>query len=258
MNDASSDLSVELVQHVATVRIHRAPNNFFDTDLIGALADTFEELSQDAQCRAIVLCSEGKHFCAGANFQGGNRKPRYDADRVHTYDQAQRLFEQPLPVVAAIQGAAIGGGLGLALAADFRIGSSRARFSANFAAIGFHHGFGLTETLPAVTGQQRALEMLMTGRNVGAEEAMNIGLLDRLVPESEIGSAAIEFATEIASAAPLAVRAIRATMRGDLADRVKAAMAREKVEQQILSETQDWTEGVKAAAERRRPNFVGC
>ena len=87
-----------------------------------------------------------------------------------------RLFANPTPVVAAIQGAAVGGGLGLALMADFRVASPEARFSANFARLGFHHGFGLTVTLPRLVGQQRAAEMLYTGQRVKSDEALRIGL----------------------------------------------------------------------------------
>jgi enoyl-CoA hydratase/carnithine racemase len=176
---------------------------------------------------------------------------------VHLYDVAIRLFEQPLPIVAAVQGAAIGGGLGLALAAEFRVACPEARFSANFARLGFHQGFGLSVTLPAVIGQQRALEMLYTGERIDGEEAARVGLCDRLVPLPEVRSAAVALAGEIAASAPLAVRSIRATMRGPLAAEVRAALEREKAEQDRLRVTADWLEGVRASAERRTPVFLG-
>jgi enoyl-CoA hydratase/carnithine racemase len=158
-------------------------------------------------------------------------------------------------VIAAVQGAAVGGGLGLACAADFRVATPRSRFSANFARIGLHHGFALSVTLPAIIGQQRAAELLYTGKRIGGEEALSIGLADRLT--ENLPGAAHELAVEIAEAAPLAVRAIRATTRDGLADRVRAAMARELSEQQQLWPTADFAEGVKAAAERRPARFVG-
>src|SRR5713226_1967297 len=137
---------------VATLEIRRPPNNFFDLHLIRSLVQAIEDLAADGECRAVVLCSQGKHFCAGADFRGGERRPLARSVGVNFYDVAAGLFDQPLPVVAAIQGAAIGGGLGLALAADFRVASPEARFSANFARLGFHQGFGLSVTLPAVVG----------------------------------------------------------------------------------------------------------
>jgi 2-(1,2-epoxy-1,2-dihydrophenyl)acetyl-CoA isomerase len=245
---------------VATVELHRPPDNYFDRALIGALADTYHGLDADPGCRAIVLCAEGKHFCAGANLTGRPGRPDGPdsdlADGVGSlYREAIRLFEATTPVVAAVHGAAIGGGLGLACSADFRVGCPEARFAANFARLGFHHGFGLSVTLPAIVGQQRSLELLYTGRRIGGEEAARIGLCDRLVAADQVRAAAHALAAEIAGSAPLAVRSIRATMRGQLAGQVRAATAREGAEQDRLRETADWREGVRAMAERRVPRF---
>ena len=160
-------------------------------------------------------------------------------------------------MVAAVQGAAVGGGLGLACMPDFRVTAPEARFTANFARLGFHHGFGLTVTLPGLVGQQRALELLYTGRRITGEDAAAIGLADKLVPLDQVRSAAHELAAEIAGSAPLAVTSIRQTMRGDLAARIRAATDRELVEQDRLQQTDDWREGVKAMAERRTPDFTG-
>jgi len=135
------------------------------------------------------------------------------------------------PVVAAVHGAAIGGGLGLACSADFRVGCPEARFAANFARLGFHHGFGLTVTLPAIVGQQQSMVLLYTGRRIGGEQAAGIGLCDLLVPADHVRAEAHALAAEIAVSAPLAVRSIRATMRGDLAGRIRAATDREAAEQ---------------------------
>lgn len=253
------DITVESVgDHVSEIEIHRPPNNFFDLALIEQIADACESLAAGNDCRAIVLCSEGKHFCAGANFHGGGRAPTDAADDGrHLYDEAQRLFEQPLPIVAAVQGAAIGGGLGVALAADFRVASPEARFAANFALLGFHQGFALSVTLPALVGQQQAAQLLYTGKRIDGGEAMRIGMVDRLVPAGDLRQEARAFAAELAVAAPLAVRSIRETLRADLAVRTKEAMAREKAEQDRLQHTADWREGVAAVAERRPANFRG-
>jgi 2-(1,2-epoxy-1,2-dihydrophenyl)acetyl-CoA isomerase len=255
------DISVELgVDFVATVEWHRAPNNYFDLAMIRGLADALNYLDSNPACRAVVLCSEGKHFCAGADLVGGRElsdTTQREGDAGHLYDEAVRLFSAKTPLVAAVQGGAIGGGLGLAMTADFRVASPEARFSANFALLGFHHGFGLTATLPAVVGQQRAWEMLYTGRRVPADEALEIGLCDRLAKNDSLRTEAHAFAAEIAASAPLAVRAIRETMRGDLAAMVRAATAREKIEQERLSMTSDFREGVRALAERRTPRFRG-
>ena len=248
-----SDVTVELGDdHVAVVEIHRPPNNFFDVALISNIADAYEEL-QAGPCRAIVLCAEGRHFCAGADLTSGTERTIGEL-----YGQALRLFQAKLPVVAAVAGSAIGGGLGLALASDFRVASPESRFSANFARLGFHHGFGLTVTLPDAVGQQAAASLLYTGRRIGGEEAHAIGLCDRLVATSEaIVSEAKAMATELAAAAPLSVRAIRATMRRGLADRVREATDREQSEQDRLRRTKDFAEGVAASSQRREPDFTG-
>jgi enoyl-CoA hydratase/carnithine racemase len=236
---------------VAVVEFARPPHNYFDAQLIRAIADAYEQLDEDSSCRAIVLCSAGKHFCAGADFAAANPAGG------DLYEQAVRLFAARTPVVAAVQGAAVGGGVGLALSADLRVACPESRFSANFARLGIHHGFGLTVTLPLVVGHQRAIELLYTGARLRGEEAHAIGLCDRLVPAERLRDQAIALAAEIASSAPLAIRSIRQTMRGDLAQRVRLATAHEAEEQAKLFGTADFTEGVLATAERREPRFRG-
>ena len=248
------DVSVEFAGHVALVEIHRPPNNFFDTALIKGIADAYERLDDDVECRAIVLCAEGKHFCAGADFSSPAE------DRLSTndlYAQAIRLFRADKPVVAAVHGSAIGGGLGLALSADFRVAAPSSKFAANFSRLGFHPGFGITATLPRVVGQQKALEWVLTGERLGGEIGYAAGLFDELVAEGEVRPAAIRFAERIAASAPLALNSIRATMRAGLADAVTAATARELEEQTRLQATADFREGVTAAAQRRPPEFTG-
>jgi enoyl-CoA hydratase/carnithine racemase len=250
---ADQAVTVALDGHVATVEIHRPPHNWFDIAVMTELADAVLGLDDEPECRAVVLCSEGKNFCAGADLKGSDL---LDATTT-LYEQAARLFSNRKPVVAAVQGAAVGGGLGLALATDFRVASPETRFTCNFAKLGFHQGFGVSVTLPAVVGQQRALELMYTAVDVRGEEALRIGLADRLVAADELRGAAHAFAEEIAASAPLALLAIRETMRGELAEQVRVATARENREQQRLRTTADFQEGVAAVAERRRPNFTG-
>ncbi|HUJ07021.1 MAG TPA: enoyl-CoA hydratase/isomerase family protein [Streptosporangiaceae bacterium] len=261
MSGAFGDVSASAGEDlVGIAEICRPPDNFFDATLIASLADAYAWLDQEAGARAIVLCSRGKHFCAGADFTGRSAHARQigsSGGAGELYEEALRLFEARLPVIAAVQGAAVGGGLGLACSADFRVASPESRFSANFARIGLHQGFGLSATLPAIIGQQRATDMLYTGRRVGGDEAARIGLADRLVETADLRGAAQEFAAEIAAAGPLAVRAIRTTMRAGLADRARSAMEHELAEQQKLWPTADFAEGVRASSERRPPRFQG-
>src|SRR3954451_15068810 len=227
---AYTDIGIDLAGYVATVEIRRPPNNFFDLSLINQIADALEALDADPQCRAVVLAAQGKSFCAGANFgdgstldKSGQRPGEEMAPISHLYMQAVRLFRSKKPIVGAIQGAAVGGGLGLSMMPDFRVACPETRFVANFTRLGFHPGFGLTETLPAVIGKQNASMMFYTSRRIGGEEAHRMGLADMLVPQDQVRAAAQKFAAEIAENAPLAILATRTTMRAGLADRVKAA-----------------------------------
>lgn len=248
------NLTVSIDDHVATVEIDRPPYNFFSVQLIQSLAETFRMIDADETIRSSVLCSNGKPFCAGADLPSTDEA---DEDPGALYREAVTLFSNRKPVVGAIQGAAIGGGLGLALFPDFRVAAPEARFAANFSRLGFHHGFGLTATLPPIVGQQAALDMLFTGRRINGEEALTLGLCDRLVPLERLRDEATALALEIAHSAPLAVLSIRATMRGDLAQRVAEATEHELVEQTWLRKTDDFAEGVRAMTDRRLPNFVG-
>lgn len=251
------DLSVVVEDGVGLIEIRRPPANYFDESLVGQIVDAARELD-DSDCRAIVLASEGKHFCAGADF-GTNGD--FGADRVSAaerlYRRAAQLFEIRTPIIAAVQGAAVGGGLGLACAADFRVADPSTRFVANFALLGFHQGFGLSVTLPDLVGRQVASDMLLTGRRVGGEEAVHIGLADRLAEPGCQRETAFAWARSLAAAAPLAVRSIRATLRADLRQRVAAALDHELAEQSHLWTTGDAAEGIAASLERRQPVFRG-
>jgi enoyl-CoA hydratase/carnithine racemase len=254
------DVSVLLEEHLAWVEIHRPPHNFFDHQLVRDLADAFEALDNDRACRALVLASEGKSFCAGADFKrravsSGSEAESVGANQI--YREAVRLFARQKPVVAAIQGAAVGGGLGLALVADFRVVSPEARFAANFVRLGIHPGFGLTYTLPRLIGIQRASLMLLTGRRIRGEEAVAWGLGDVIAAPDRLKETAKQLAAEIAEGAPLAVVSTRMTLRRGLADAVKAQTDHEFSEQSWLIETEDHREGVRAVEERRPGHFVG-
>ena len=259
-----SDIGVEKSGHVALVEIRRPPHNFFDIPLIKEIAEAFESFDEDVNIRAVVLAAQGKAFCAGANFGDGStldgqgRRPNEPGPGVAPlYVEGNRLFRTKKPIVAAVHGAAVGGGLGLAMVADFRVACSETRFCANFTRLGFHPGFGLTVTLPAVVGQTKAALMFYTSRRVTGEEAYAMGLADVLVPQQQVRDAAINLASEISENSPLGLVATRMTMRGDIADRVRKATDHELEEQTRLRKTEDFKEGVKAVFERRLPNFGG-
>ncbi|MEO0730581.1 MAG: enoyl-CoA hydratase/isomerase family protein [Pseudomonadota bacterium] len=251
---------------IAEVMIDQPPLNYFDHRMIAAMAEAFDALGERDTCRAIVLTAAGRVFCAGADFGKPSEfnddgevsgAPGHDELKA-LYESAARLFGGRKPVIAAIHGAAIGGGFGLAMMADFRVTCSEARFSANFARLGIHPGFGLTVTLPRLVGPQTASLVFQTARRFTGDEAISLGLADKLVAKDEVQTAAFALAEEIATNAPLAVQATRAVLRAGLADQVRAATPSELEIQTALRKTADFREGIDAAMARRTPVFVGA
>lgn len=251
------DLHVEFDGDVAIVEMRRPPSNFFDADLIAGLADTYRDLDQLPVCRAIVLAAAGKAFCAGADHRPASpaTAPRPARTVMH---EAIRLFQSTKPVVAAVHGAAVGGGMGLALSADFRVTCPAARFWPNFVRLGFHPGFGLTATLPRLIGEQRAAMLLLTGRKVGGEEAVRLGIADELADDENVRARGVALAHELAAGAPLAVVSTRKTLRRHLVEQLACVLKHEAVEQEWQRGTDDFREGVLAMRERRDPVFKGC
>jgi enoyl-CoA hydratase/carnithine racemase len=256
---AYEQITVTQTGMVAEIEISNPPNNHINVPMAAELASALEWLDTQAGCRAVVLCSAGKHFCAGADLAArlaGGGDPAEQGGR-HLYKEAIRLWRTQKPIIAAVQGAAVGAGLGLAVMTDFRVACPEARFSANFTRLGFHPGFGLTATLPRLIGPQKAALMLYTARRFTGEQAKEMGLVDELVPQDRVRQAAHDLAAEIAESAPLAVVSTRETLRRGLAAAVQAATEREYQEQTWLRQTEDYREGVKAMAERRLPDFAG-
>jgi 2-(1,2-epoxy-1,2-dihydrophenyl)acetyl-CoA isomerase len=256
-SETSTELSVTVADGVARLEMSRPPANHVDEGLLEKLADAALALDDDPACRVIILGSAGKHFCAGAHLGDGDFVRDRAAAARGLYRQAIRLFQVRTPMIAAVQGSAVGGGLGLACAADFRVAESSSRFVANFARLGFHQGFGLSVTLPELVGRSAAADMLLTARRVGGDEAVRMGLVDRLAEPGLLRETARALALQIAGSAPLAVRSIRQTLRGDLAERVRQALDHELAEQEALWATEDSAEGIEASLQRRAPVFRG-
>jgi enoyl-CoA hydratase/carnithine racemase len=246
-------------QHVAEIRFARPPLNFANPELLAQIADALDAIDGDPLIRCSVLAADGKAFCAGADLAGDAALTSGNTMDVVSdlYTQAKRIFGRAKPMVAAVHGAAIGAGLGLVLAADFRVAGPGARFSANFTALGFHPGFGITHTLPRVIGAQHAGWMMLSSERVKPDAAMAWGLVDRLAEPDLVVAEAHHMAGEIAANGPLAVLAVRQTWLAGLTDAVSAAMAHEHAQQSALRGTADYAEGVAAVFERRPATFTG-
>lgn len=255
MSDAYSvDVTVN-DEGVATVEFAAPPANALSIDLARELVDAIVAVGNDG-ARVIVLCSAGRHFCSGAQL-AASAADGSAAGALELYEQAVRLMEQPVPMVAAVQGAAVGGGLGLALAADVVVVAPETKLWPNFARLGTHHGFGLSASLPRAVGPRRAAQLLMSAKDIRGAEACAIGLADHLASDDDVRSTACAVAREIAGNAPLAVRAIRETLRRDFVEEFRSSTALEAAAQSQLAGTSDFQEGVAAMTARRPPQFKG-
>ena len=255
-------LRIEVHGSVGMVIMDRPPHNFLNFKQIHDIADALEKMQHDMSIRCAVLAADGRSFCAGADFAGdgvggGDEEVVGGDATLALYQGSGRLFDITLPIVGAIQGPAVGGGLGLAMVPDIRITCPDARFSANFASLGIHQGFGMSVTLPLLLGPSRAAQVLYSAKRYKGEEAVAVGLADECVPTEQVRERALEVATEIAANAPLALRAIKSTLRLGLGDQVREITQREARLQAELSASEDAKEGIAAVGERRPGNFKG-
>jgi enoyl-CoA hydratase len=217
----------------------------------------------DRAVRAVVLTGAGSAFSAGGDLSwlgdGTGAGASVDDLRLRMaayYDDWLSLRRVHLPVVAAVNGAAVGAGLGLALAADVRLVAASAHLSVPFTALGLHPGMGTTHTLVAAVGEAVARELLLTGRRVGAEEAVRLALAGAVHPDDGLLDAALATARLIASRAPVATRLLLETLDTTGHD-LGAALRREAAAQAVTLASADLEEGLAAQRERRAPRFTG-
>jgi enoyl-CoA hydratase len=251
---------------IGLLRLNRPEvRNSMSPELLEAFARRVAEAAADGHARCVVLTGAGPCFSAGADLRAPVQGEAVDASgRVQLpqersfamYTSFLRLLDVPVPVVGALNGHAVGGGFGLALLCDIRVGAREARYGANFARLGLHSGMGISHTLPRLVGVSRASELLFTGRLVDGEEAERIGILSRAVASEGVLAEAMGLAHEIARAAPLAVRAMKATLRASLGD-VRTAAWHEAAAQAATVDTEDFAEGRRALLEKRQPDFQG-
>ena len=193
---------------IATIRLNRPDNrNSMTPDLLSAFGEAVDTVAADSEVRCVVVTATGSSFCAGADFKSSRldeSKPPHER-QYELYSHFLRLTKLPVPTIAAMNGHAIGGGLGLALVCDLRVANADARYGANFVRLGLHPGMATTYLLPHFVGVPKALELLLTGRIISGEEAAEVGLANYAVPAEEVLDRATALASEIATAAPIAV-----------------------------------------------------
>jgi enoyl-CoA hydratase/carnithine racemase len=256
---------------VATLTFNDPDRRNAMTESMGeAFAEHVADLSREPDLRALVLTGAGRAFSAGgdldfiqAKADAGRADPGGPTRRVNR--EAMRTFyrlflsvrELPCPTVAAVNGAAVGAGLCVALACDLRVAARDARMGLNFARLGIHPGMGATWTLPRLVGPAHAADLLLTGRLLDGEEAARIGLVNRAVPAEEVVPEALDLARQIAEAAPAAVRGTRAALERAMDATLEDQLSFEADRQAECYESDDLREGLAAARARRAPAFRG-
>ncbi len=253
----------EVVDRIATITLNRPENrNSMTNEVLEGLLEAVGEVRRDDDVRCLVVTGSGKSFCAGADFksqvqrseQVGPRKLPHERSFA-MYSPFLSLLDVEVPVIGALNGHAIGGGLGLALVCDIRVANRDARYGANFVRLGLHPGMATTYLLPRLVGLPRAAELLLSGRVITGAEAAEYGLVNHAVEADQVAGRAREIATEIASAAPIAVRMCKQSLYQNVDwDPVRAARAEAHAQSRTL-ETEDSQEGIRALLEKRPPEF---
>lgn len=259
-------LTVERRDAVAIVTLNRPDRlnavSFAMFDELHRLCDGLAGSDSD---RVVILTGAGGAFCSGLDLDDAAKLPAMSAPEISARMErwgstVARLRALPQPIVAAVNGAAAGGGLSLALAADIRIGSPRTRFNAAFVRIGLTAGdLGVSWALPRLVGMGHAAELMYTGRFVEAEEAREIGLLNRVVPEERLLPAALELAAQIAANSPFGVRLSKRVLQANVdAPSLESALEMENRGQALATRSEDMAEALRAFREKRQPRFRGC
>ena len=236
--------------------------NAMTTELTHAWRDAVDALRGDRSVRCVVVTGEGTAFCAGGDLSWIAESPDLSVDAIRDrmlpfYRTWLSIRELEVPSIAAVNGHAIGAGLCLALACDLRYAARGAKLSAPFTQLGMHAGMAASYLLPEAVGVAAARELLFTGRAVDADEALRLGLINGVHEPEVLLEAVMDVAGRVAGAAPVAIRLTKAGLRAGGHRSLEDALQYEALAQPVTFATEDLTEGLAAAKERRRPNFRG-
>ena len=232
--------------------------NALNKDLLASIDKQFKSIKSDPNIRAIIIFSEGKSWCAGVDLKWASD---LGAGFIKAIRKGQKVFarieKQPIPVIAAINGYAMGGGMELALSCDLRIAADTATFSQSETTIGLLPGWGGTYRLPRVVGLSTAKKLIYTGKRFSAGEALKMGFVSEVMPLSELKNKAIEIADSIARNAPIAVKVSKRAINKGISTSIKGGYRAERRGIWRCFRTKDIREGIKAVFEKRKPEFKG-
>lgn len=258
---SSETVLVDIADAIASITLNRARvHNALNATMLRELDEAFTVLAADQSVRVILLRgAEGKAFAAGADI---SELATVNASNAQPFaERAQRIFRRietlPKPVIAAINGVALGGGCELAMACTFRIAADTARLGQPEIRLGILPGYGGSQRLPRLVGRGAALKLMLTGQPIDAHEALRIGLVDEVVPAEHLDLRALELARTIAEQPPLAVAAILDAVNRGADLPLEQAIALEASAFARLCESDDMREGTRAFLEKRAPHFTG-
>ena len=262
---AVTEVLVERRGRVAVLTLNRPDSlNALVIPMGRAIRDAVASAAADAAVGAIVITGAGRAFCSGGDIafmkevvDAGGRWEDFRALVESGREIALEIDRCPKPVIAAVNGAAAGGGMGLALSCDVRWASEKAKFGQSFARIGMHPDWGSVHALPRLVGPSRALELMWTGDLIPAEEALRLGIVSRVLPGDTLLAEAEAFAGRLASGPAVAIAEIKRSARGALGYTLDEALAREIEAQERCWNSRDAREGFLAFLEKREPRFEG-
>lgn len=234
--------------------------NALNSELLKELDDLLDEIARDENVKAVIVTGGGdKAFVAGADIGEMQSLSAMDGREFSKFGQQvfDKLENMPQPVIAAVNGFALGGGCELAMACDIRLASEKAKFGQPEVSLGIVPGFGGTQRLPRLVGKGRAKELLFTGDLIDAREAYRIGLVNKVTPPDELISAARDMAEKIVSRAEVAVKLCKAAVNRGLDMELASGVAYEAETFGLCFATSDQKEGMAAFVEKRKPTFIG-
>lgn len=256
------NLILKKEDRIATITLNRPEKlNALNGEATDEIVQASREVGQDNEVRAVIITGAGRAFCTGADLSSPDFKMSSAAASWKFLQKATQVVmgirNIPKPVIAAVNGAAVGGGCGIALACDIVIASDKARFGEVQVLRGAHPDFGAIYFLPRLVGIAKASELLLTGRMIDANEADRIGLVSRVVPADRLENVTRELAMTLAKGSPLAISMTKASIHQALTMDLPTALECEAKAQSILFMTEDWNEAMAAFVEKREPVFKG-
>ncbi|MBV8252561.1 MAG: enoyl-CoA hydratase/isomerase family protein [Chitinophaga sp.] len=248
----------QVAPYVAHIQLNRPKDlNALNLQLMGELRDALKQLEADNQVRAIVLSGDERAFAAGADIKqmmGNSAIDMYNIDQFSTWDTIKKIKK---PIIAAVSGFALGGGCELAMLCDMIVASETARFGQPEIKLGVMPGAGGTQRLTRAVGKALAMEMVLTGRFITAQEALHAGLINRIVPVELFLQEAIKLAAEVAAMSPLALKMAKEAVLKAFDSSLEEGLVFERKNFYLLFASDDQKEGMKAFVEKRQPDFKG-